>query len=123
MAIIMQTNFTAEAQQRLAAVRVNLEQTKGALLQGDILIINSDVLPSRITRRISNPLFKDALEVQPGNGGDNWVHEGIASYVLMPPAASKAEANKRLQQLSPQARGQLEAIIGGNDLLPIWFLN
>ena len=123
MAIYKETNFTAEAQQRLAAQQVNLEQTKGALLQGDILTINSDVLPRRITRLISNPLLKDSLEVQPGNGGDNRVLEEIDSYVLMPPAASKAEANKRLQQLSPQARGQLEAIIGGNDLLPIWFLN
>jgi V8-like Glu-specific endopeptidase len=43
--------------------------------------------------------------------------------VQLPPPASKAEANERLQQLSPQARGQLEAIICGNDLLPIWFLN
>jgi V8-like Glu-specific endopeptidase len=123
MAIYKETNFTAEAQQRLAAQQVNLEQTKGALLQGDILTINSDVLPRRITRLISNPLLKDSLEVQPGNGGDNRVFEEIDSYVLLPPAASKAEANKRLQQLSPQARGQLEAIIGGNDLLPIWFLN
>jgi V8-like Glu-specific endopeptidase len=123
MAIYMETNFTAEAQQRLAAQQVNLEQTKGALLQGDILTINSDVLPRRITRLISNPLLKDSLEVQPGNGGDNRVLEEIDSYVLLPPAASKAEANKRLKQLSPQARGQLEAIIGGNDLLPIWFLN
>jgi len=123
MAIYKETNFTAEAQQRLAAQQVNLEQTKGALLQGDILTINSDVLPRRITRLISNPLLKDSLEVQPGNGGDNRVLEEIDSYVLLPPAASKAEANKRLQQLSPQARGQLEAIIGGNDLLPIWFLN
>jgi len=123
MAIYKETNFTAEAQQRLAAQQVNLEQTKGALLQGDILTINSDVLPRRITRLISNPLLKDSLEVQPGNGGDNRVLEEIDSYVILPPAASKAEANKRLQQLSPQARGQLEAIIGGNDLLPIWFLN
>ena len=123
MAIYMETNFTAEAQQRLAAQQVNLEQTKGALLQGDILTINSDVLPRRITRLISNPLLKDSLEVQPGNGGNNRVLEEIDSYVLLPPAASKAEANKRLKQLSPQARGQLEAIIGGNDLLPIWFLN
>jgi len=123
MAIYKETNFTAEAQQRLAAQQVNLEQTKGALLQGDILTINSDVLPRRITRLISNPLLKDSLEVQPGNGGNNRVLEEIDSYVLLPPAASKAEANKRLQQLSPQARGQLEAIIGGNDLLPIWFLN
>jgi V8-like Glu-specific endopeptidase len=123
MAIYKETNFTAEAQQRLAAQQVNLEQTKGALLQGDILTINSDVLPRRITRLISNPLLKDSLEVQPGNGGDNRVLEEIDSYVLLPPAASKAEANKRLKQLSPQARGQLEAIIGGNDLLPIWFLN
>ena len=123
MAIYKETNFTAEAQQRLAAQQVKLEQTKGALLQGDILTINSDVLPRRITRLISNPLLKDSLEVQPGNGGDNRVLEEIDSYVLLPPAASKAEANKRLQQLSPQARGQLEAIIGGNDLLPIWFLN
>ena len=81
------------------------------------------MLPRRITRLISNPLLKDSLEVQPGNGGDNRVLEEIDSYVLLPPAASKAEANKRLKQLSPQARGQLEAIIGGNDLLPIWFLN
>ena len=123
MAIYKETNFTAEAQQRLAAQQVNLEQTKGALLQGDILTINSDVLPRRITRLISNPLLNDSLEVKPGNGGDNRVLEEIDAYVLMPPAASKAEANKRLQQLSPQARGQLEAIIGGNDLLPIWFLN
>ena len=123
MAIHKETNFTAEAQQRLAAQQVNLEQTKGALLQGDILTINSDVLPRRITRLISNPLLKDSLEAQPVNGGDNRVLEEIDSYVLMPPAASKAEANERLQHLSPQARGQLEAIIGGNDLLPIWFLN
>jgi hypothetical protein len=123
MAIYKETNFTAEAQQRLAAQQVNLEQTKGALAQGDILTINSDVLPRRIGRLISNPFLKDSLEVQPGNGGDYRVLEEIDSYVLMPPAASKAEANKRLQQLSPQARGQLEAIIGGNDLLPIWFLN
>ena len=123
MEIHKETNFTAEAQQRLAAQQVNLEQTKGALAQGDILTINSDVLPRRITRLISNPLLKDSLEAQPVNGGDNRVLEEIDSYVLMPPAASKAEANKRLQQLSPQARGQLEAIIGGNDLLPIWFLN
>jgi V8-like Glu-specific endopeptidase len=123
MAIYKETNFTAEAQQRLAAQQVNLEQTKGALLQGDILTINSDVLPRRITRLISNPLLKNSLEVQPGNGGDNRVLEEIDSYVLMPPASSKAEANERLQQLSPQARGQLEAIICGNDLLPIWFLN
>jgi V8-like Glu-specific endopeptidase len=123
MAIHKETNFTAEAQQRLAAQQVNLEQTKGALLQGDILTINSDVLPRRITRLISNPLLKDSLEAQPVNGGDNRVLEEIDSYVLMPPAASKAEANERLQHLSQQARGQLEAIIGGNDLLPIWFLN
>ena len=123
MAIHKETNFTAEAQQRLAAQQVNLEQTKGALPQGDILTINSDVLPRRITRLISNPLLKDSLEAQPVNGGDNRVLEEIDSYVLMPPAASKAEANERLQHLSPQARGQLEAIIGGNDLLPIWFLN
>ncbi len=123
MAIFKETNFTAEAQQRLAAQQVNLEQTKAALLQGEILTINSDVLPRRITRLISNPLLNDSLEVKPGNGGDNRVLEEIDAYVLMPPAASKAEANKRLQQLSPQARGQLEAIIGGNDLLPIWFLN
>ena len=123
MAIHKETNFTAEAQQRLAAQQVNLEQTKGALLQGDILTINSEVLPRRITRLISNPLLKDSLEAQPVNGGDNRVLEEIDSYVLMPPAASKAEANERLQHLSPQARGQLEAIIGGNDLLPIWFLN
>ena len=123
MAIHKETNFTAEAQQRLAAQQVNLEQTKGALLQGDILTINSDVLPRRITRLIINPLLKDSLEAQPVNGGDNRVLEEIDSYVLMPPAASKAEANERLQHLSPQARGQLEAIIGGNDLLPIWFLN
>ena len=123
MEIHKETNFTAEAQQRLAAQQVNLEQTKGALLQGDILTINSDVLPRRITRLISNPLLKDSLEAQPVNGGDNRVLEEIDSYVLMPPAASKAEANERLQHLSPQARGQLEAIIGGNDLLPIWFLN
>jgi V8-like Glu-specific endopeptidase len=123
MAIHKETNFTAEAQQRLAAQQVNLEQTKGALLQGDILTINSEVLPRRITRLISNPLLKDSLEAQPVNGGDSRVLEEIDSYVLMPPAASKAEANERLQHLSPQARGQLEAIIGGNDLLPIWFLN
>jgi V8-like Glu-specific endopeptidase len=123
MEIHKETNFTAEAQQRLAAQQVNLEQTKGALLQGDILTINSDVLPRRITRLISNPLLKDSLEAQPVNGGDNRVLEEIDSYVLMPPAASKAEANERLQHLSQQARGQLEAIIGGNDLLPIWFLN
>ena len=123
MAIHKETNFTAEAQQRLAAQQVNLEQTKGALLQGDILTINSDVLPRRITRLISNPLLKDSLEAQPVNGGDNRVLEEIDSYVLMPPAASKAEANERLQHLSQQARGHLEAIIGGNDLLPIWFLN
>jgi V8-like Glu-specific endopeptidase len=123
MAIHKETNFTAEAQQRLAALQVNLDQTKGALLQGEILTINSDVLPRRITRLISNPLLKESLEAQPVNGGDNRVLEEIDSYVLMPPAASKAEANERLQHLSPQARGQLEAIIGGNDLLPIWFLN
>ena len=123
MAIFKDTNFTAEAQQRLAAQQVNLEQTKGALAQGDILTINSDVLPRRITRLISNPLLKDSLETQPGNGCENRVLEEIDSYVHMPPAASKAEANDRLQQLSPQARGHLEAIIGGNDLLPIWFLN
>jgi V8-like Glu-specific endopeptidase len=123
MAIHKETNFTAEAQQRLAALQVNLDQTKGALLQGDILTINSDVLPRRITRLISNPLLKESLEAQPVNGGDNRVLEEIDSYVLMPPAASKAEANERLQHLSPQARGHLEAIIGGNDLLPIWFLN
>ena len=123
MAIFKETNFAAEAQQRLAAQQVNLEQTKAALLQGEILTINSDVLPRRITRLISNPLLNDSLVVKPGNGGDNRVLEEIDAYVLMPPAASKAEANKRLQQLSPQARGQLEAIIGGNDLLPIWFLN
>ncbi len=123
MAIFKETNFTAEAQQRLAAQQVNLEQTKGALAQGDILTINSDVLPRRITRLISNPLLKDSLETQPGNGCENRVLEEIDSYVLMPPASSKAEANERLQQLSPQARGQLEAIICGNDLLPIWFLN
>ena len=73
MAIIKETNFTAEAQRRLADLRVNLEE--------------------------------------------------IDSYVQLPPPASKAEANERLQHLSQQARGQLEAIIGGNDLLPIWFLN
>ena len=123
MAISKETNFTAEAQQRLARQQVNLEQTKGALAQGDILTINSDVLPRRITRLISNPLLKDSLETQPGNGCENRVLEEIDSYVLMPPASSKAEANERLQQLSPQARGQLEAIICGNDLLPIWFLN
>jgi V8-like Glu-specific endopeptidase len=123
MEIHKETNFTAEAQQRLAAQQVNLEQTKGALLQGDILTINSDVLPRRITRLISNPLLKESLKAQPVNGGDNRVLEEIDSYVLMPPAASKAEANERLQHLSQQARGQLEAIIGGNDLLPIWFLN
>lgn len=123
MAIFKQANFTAEAQQRLAAQQENLEQTKGALLQGGILAINSDVLPRRITRLINNPLLKDSLEAQPGNSGDNRVLEEIDSYVHMPPAASKAEANDRLQQLSPQARGHLEAIIGGNDLLPIWFLN
>jgi len=124
MAIINGTNFTAEAQQRLAALRVNLEETKSALLQGDILTINSDVLPRRVTRLISNPLLKDALAAQPSSGSENSsVLEEIDSYVHMPPTASKAEANERLQQLSPQARGQLEAIIGGNDLLPIWFLN
>jgi len=123
MAIFKETNFTAEAQQRLAAQQGNLEQTKGALAHGDILTINSDVLPRRITRLISNPLLKDSLETQPGNGCENRVLEEIDSYVLMPPAASKAEANERLQSLSPQARGHLEAIIGGNDLLPIWFLN
>jgi V8-like Glu-specific endopeptidase len=124
MAIINGTNFTAEAQQRLAALRVNLEETKSALLQGDILTINSDVLPRRVTRLISNPLLKDALAAQPSSGSENSsVLEEINSYVHMPPTASKAEANERLQQLSPQARGQLEAIIGGNDLLPIWFLN
>jgi V8-like Glu-specific endopeptidase len=123
MEIHKETNFTAEAQQRLAAQQVNLEQTKGALLQGDILTINSDVLPRRITRLISNPLLKESLKAQPVNGGDNRVLEEIDSYVLMPPAASKAEANERLQHLSQQARGHLEAIIGGNDLLPIWFLN
>jgi V8-like Glu-specific endopeptidase len=124
MAIINETNFTAEAQQRLAALRVNLEETKSALLQGNILTINSDVLPRRVTRLISNPLLKDALAAQPSSGSENSsVLEEIDSYVHMPPTASKAEANERLQQLSPQARGQLEAIIGGNDLLPIWFLN
>jgi endonuclease G, mitochondrial len=123
MEIHKETNFTAEAQQRLAAQQVNLDQTKGALLQGDILTINSDVLPRRITRLISNPLLKESLEAQPVNGGDNRVLEEIDSYVQLPPAASKAEANERLQHLSQQARGHLEAIIGGNDLLPIWFLN
>jgi len=124
MAMIKETNFTAEAQQRLAALRVNLEETKTALLEGDILTINSDVLPRRVTRLISNPLLKDALAAQPSSGSENSsVLEEIDSYVHMPPTASKAEANERLQQLSPQARGQLEAIIGGNDLLPIWFLN
>jgi hypothetical protein len=106
MAIFKETNFTAEAQQRLAAQQVNLEQTKGALAQGDILTINSDVLPRRITRLISNPLLKDSLEIQPGNGCENRVLEEIDSYVLMPPAASKAEANERLQQLSPLTRRQ-----------------
>jgi len=57
MAIFKQANFTAEAQQRLAAQQENLEQTKGALLQGGILAINSDVLPRRITRLINNPLI------------------------------------------------------------------
>ena len=106
MAIYKETNFTAEAQQRLAAQQVNLEQTKGALAQGDILTINSDVLPRRIGRLISNPFLKDSLEVQPGNGGDYRVLEEIDSYMLMPPAASKAEANERLQQLSPLTRRQ-----------------
>ena len=124
MAIIKETNFTAEAQQRLAAQRVNLEETKSALLQGEILTINSDVLPRRVIRLINNPLLKDSLAAQPISRSNNSsVLEEIDSYAQMPPPASKAEANERLQKLSPQARGQLEAIIGGNDLLPIWFLN
>jgi V8-like Glu-specific endopeptidase len=51
------------------------------------------------------------------------VREEISAYANMPAPAGKVEGTKRLQQLSQQARGQLEAIIGGNDLLPIWFLN
>lgn len=119
----MDTNFTAEAQQRLASLRGNLEETKSALLQGNILTLNSDVLPRRVTRLISNPLLKDSLTGQPSSRSHNSVLEEINSYAQLPPPASKAEANERLQKLSPQARGQLEAIIGGNDLLPIWFLN
>lgn len=123
MAIVQQTNFTAEAQQRLADQQVKLEETKDALLHGNILTINSDVLPRRVGRLIGNPLIKDSLAAQPRSRSDNSVLKEIDSYVHMPAPESKAEANNRLENLSPQARGQLEAIIGGNDLLPIWFLN
>jgi V8-like Glu-specific endopeptidase len=123
MAIFKETGFTAEAQQRLVAQSGNLEETKAALLQGDILTIDSDVLPRRVGRLISNPLVKDSLAAQPHIGSENSVLEELDAYAHMPTPAGKTEANERLQELSKQARGQLEAIIGGNDLLPIWFLN
>jgi hypothetical protein len=55
MAIFKETNFAAEAQQRLAAQQVNLEQTKAALLQGEILTINSGLLrkPNRLQCNLS----------------------------------------------------------------------
>jgi hypothetical protein len=71
MAIIKETNFTAEAQQRLADLRVNLEETKSALLQGEILTINSDVLPRRVIRLINNPLLKDSLAAKPSSRSNN----------------------------------------------------
>ena len=124
MSIFANQSFTEAAQKRLAGQREKLEQARAALSEGNLLSIDSAALPRRVGRLISNPLIRECLEeAEPRSAVQPSVIDELKAYASLPLAGAPTEAARRLNALSPQTRTQLEAIIGGNDLLPIWFLD
>lgn len=119
MSIFPEHSFTEAVQKRFSAQRGQFQQTKASLSAGDLLSIDSEALPRRVGRLMSNPLVRASLEAQSQLDSKTNPIDELQVYA----ASSPREATKQLKALSSQARSQLEAIIGGNDLLPIWFLH
>lgn len=97
------SNVYTDAAHRLASKHRLLDVTRTHILEHKVRFLDSERVPRRVKRLLSNPLIERTLSVR-----------GVADELR------KAVS---LEQLSPLAHSELERVIGATDFVPAWFLS